>query len=134
MRKRHSESKMIEKPSAIMADAPGSIYLSNATSSDNQSKSRLRVKITRWHALARWTWNASDGEVCGICQGSFEGCAPGVKYPGDESPVVWGKCGHPFHLQCVSTWLESGNSTCPFCRSEWEFKADPPVDESRILS
>jgi hypothetical protein len=35
----------------------------------------------------------SDDEVCGICQSAFEGVAPGVKYPGDECPVVFGKCG-----------------------------------------
>lgn len=45
----------------------------------------------------------------------------GVKYPGDECPVVWGKCGHAFHLQCVSTWLNSSRNTCPICRREWEF-------------
>ena len=53
-----------------------------------------------------------------ICQSAVEGVAPGVKFPGDECPVVWGKCGHAFHLQCVSTWLQSQNSTptCPTCR------------------
>ena len=59
--------------------------------------SRLRVRIKRFHAVAKWTWNAND-DVCGICQSAFEGVAPGVKYPGDECPVVWGKCGHAFHL------------------------------------
>lgn len=109
--------------------------------------SRLRVRIQRFHAVAKWTWNAND-DVCGICQSAFEGVAPGVKYPGDECPVVWGKCGHAFHLvsenmfnfavhtvvgklsfllvfhilqQCVSTWLNSSRNTCPICRSEWEF-------------
>ena len=79
--------------------------------------SRLRVRIKRFHAVARWTWNAgSDDEVCGICQSAFEGVAPGVKFPGDECPVVFGKCGHAFHLQCVATWLNSSRQTCPICR------------------
>lgn len=85
-------------------------------------KSRLRVRIKRFHGVARWTWNAgSDDEVCGICQSAFEGVAPGVKYPGDECPVVFGKCGHAFHLQCVATWLNSSRQTCPICRREWEY-------------
>ena len=67
-------------------------------------------------------------EVCGICQSAFEGVAPGVKYPGDECPVVWGKCGHSFHLQCVSTWLAS-RSTCPICRADWEFGAERGAGE-----
>lgn len=120
---------------------------------------KLRVKIKRYHAVARWTWNvagvnptdsaADDGstvsssrqrmsvdfppdeeeEVCTICQSAFEGTAPGTKFPGDECPVVWGKCGHSFHLSCVSTWL-GDKPTCPYCRAEWEFGADQPVDRS----
>lgn len=79
--------------------------------------SRLKVRIKSFHGVARWTWNAgSDDEVCGICQSAFEGVAPGIKYPGDECPVVFGKCGHAFHLQCVATWLNSSRQTCPICR------------------
>lgn len=87
---------------------------------EQEKPTRLRVRLKRFHAVASWTWNAND-DVCGICQSAFEGTAPNVKYPGDECPVVWGKCGHAFHLQCVSTWLNSNRNTCPICRSEWEF-------------
>ena len=45
--------------------------------------------------------------MCGICRMPFEACCPGVKYPGDDCPPVWGKCGHAFHMQCVMKWLES---------------------------
>ena len=120
---------------------------------------KLRVKIKRYHAVARWTWNVAgvnptdsaaddsstvsssrqrmsvdfppdeEEEVCTICQSAFEGTAPGTKFPGDECPVVWGKCGHSFHLSCVSTWL-GDKTTCPYCRAEWEFGADQPVDRS----
>ena len=65
------------------------------------SKTRLRVRIKKFHGVAKWTWNVgngSDDEVCGICQSAFEGCPPGVKFPGDESPVVFGTCGEFFFL------------------------------------
>ena len=32
----------------------------------------------------------------------FDGCPPDGKYPGDDSPVVWGVCTHAFHLQCIN--------------------------------
>ena len=50
------------------------------------------------------------------------------KYPGDDSPVVWGVCGHAFHLQCITKWLSSQTEQrCPFCRRTWEYKSAGPV-------
>jgi anaphase-promoting complex subunit 11 len=92
----------------------------------------LKVTIKSWHAVASWTWAAED-DVCGICHTPLDGCAPGAPGPGDDSPVVWGKCAHSFHLLCISTWLQTKNS-CPICRRNWEFAPsapppDAPVDE-----
>ncbi|KAL7500614.1 hypothetical protein ACHAWT_011246 [Skeletonema menzelii] len=111
-------------------------------SSDAGTETKLKIKIKRYHGVAKWTWGVSgfnndqdddEDEVCIVCQSAFEGCAPGVKYPGDESPVVFGKCKHAFHLQCVTQWLQSQNSsnpTCPTCRQEWEFGAERTVDDN----
>jgi len=134
-RKRASETVVVVPPRDSLEGEINS--KSNATDHNTASivgvhrRPKIKVKIKRFHAVAHWTWNCGgddDEDVCGICQGEFEGVAPGVKYPGDECPVVWGKCGHAFHLQCISTWL-GGNSTCPMCRSEWEFGAERSVDE-----
>ena len=74
--------------------------------------------------MARRDWGDDvDGDVCGICQFPFEGCPPGVMYPGDGAPVVWGVCGHAFHLQCISQWLQTKN-TCCICRRDWEFESN----------
>jgi anaphase-promoting complex subunit 11 len=113
-------------------------------------------------AVAQWSWNAGDpGDVCSICQNSYEATAPGIKYPGEDSPrksllglafgnifcdslvlpflppaalclfllVVFGKCKHAFHLQCVSKWLSQANAknSCPVCRQDWEFGSNPTV-------
>jgi anaphase-promoting complex subunit 11 len=84
---------------------------------------KLGVRIVSWQAVAAWTWNAGD-DVCGICRSAFDGCPPEAKYPGDDSPVVWGQCSHPFHLQCITKWLASQTEQrCPICRRAWEFKA-----------
>lgn len=43
--------------------------------------------------------------------------------PGDDAPVVWGTCGHAFHLQCINKCLATQEEQrCPFCRRPWEFK------------
>jgi len=106
--------------------------LSNSSVEDPPTrKTTIRVRLKRFHGVAKWSWNAND-DVCGICQSAFEGTAPGVKYPGEDCPVVWGQCGHAFHLQCVSKWLQSANSknSCPICRQEWEFGQNPVSNQS----
>lgn len=63
----------------------------NASSSPSKkTKTKLRIKVKRWHGVAKWTWGVGDDEddVCIVCQSAFEGVAPGVKFPGDECPVV----------------------------------------------
>lgn len=84
----------------------------------------LDVAVKKWRAVGFWTWNAGD-DVCGICRMPFDGCPPEAKFPGDDSPVVWGQCAHAFHLQCITKWLQSQNEQrCPICRRPWEFKSD----------
>lgn len=46
-----------------------------------------------------------------------------LQVPGDDAPVVWGICGHAFHLQCINKCLATQEEQrCPFCRRHWEFK------------
>ena len=45
----------------------------------------VTVKINRIQGVAQWSWNAND-DVCGICHAAFEGTAPGVRFPGEDSP------------------------------------------------
>lgn len=86
----------------------------------------LQIRLKRFHAVASWSWNAND-DVCGICQNAFEGVCPGVKFPGEDCPVVWGKCGHAYHLQCISKWLTqpSSKNACPICRQDFSFGENP---------
>jgi anaphase-promoting complex subunit 11 len=130
-RKRASETRIVDpnhKPN-VVTPSPFHPANHNVESGVAQHKSpTIRVRVKRVLGVAHWTWNCGDDEdVCSICQSPFEGVAPGVKFPGDDCPVVSGKCGHFFHLQCVTQWLNS-RSTCPFCRSDWEFGAEKAVD------
>ena len=83
----------------------------------------MKIKVKKIHAVGVWSWVKSGGEDerCAVCQNPLDGCAPGSSFPGDDSPVVWGKCNHAFHLQCINRWLGT-NNTCPICRREWEFQ------------
>jgi anaphase-promoting complex subunit 11 len=129
-RKRSSETPLISAGKAdmeIVVEEDKDGGSSSLTMAVIKPRPRLRVRIRRYHAVAKWTWNVGRGgeeeeeELCGICQSAFEGTPPGVKFPGDEAPVVFGVCGHAFHLQCVATWLNSSRQTCPICRADWEY-------------
>jgi anaphase-promoting complex subunit 11 len=128
-RKRASETRVLSKSDTGNHEAPIKDDKQVSGSSTVKSKGpAIRVRVKKYLGVAHWTWNCGDEEdVCSICQNPFEGVAPGVKYPGDDSAVVFGKCGHAFHLQCVNTWLNT-RSTCPFCRGDWEFGAEKTVE------
>lgn len=136
-RKRASDTTVIGSESNAHTIPTGKHSLITAnnnskTGSNYNARPKLKVRIKRWHGVTHWTWNCGEEEdVCGICQSAYEGVAPGGKFPGDECPVVWGNCGHSFHLQCITTWLAT-RSTCPMCRSEWEFAAEKTVEEGDI--
>ena len=58
-------------------------------------------------------------DVCGICRMNFDGCPPDGKYPGDDSPVVWGVCTHAFHLQCINRCAKAPGARLPRAMLHW---------------
>ena len=64
----------------------------------------MKVTVKHWNAVAQWRWDIGkesesgnvnkgdaedeeEGDVCGICRVSFEGCCPSCKMPGDDCPL-----------------------------------------------
>ena len=88
------------------------------------TETKKRVTITSWKPVATWHWDVNDEHICGICNQEFEVAAPGIKFPGDDSPIIPGICGHAFHIQCIEKWIAQpqSNGTCPICRRHFEFK------------
>ena len=127
-------------PSTPNAHAPASSAAADQPIPPPHTGRGFVVQVKEYHAVAQWHWDAGD-DVCGICRVAFEGCPPGAKFPGDDSPVVWGKCAHAFHLQCITKWLaqpQGGGAgagaepKCPICRRTWEFKeAEMARDEDQ---
>lgn len=93
----------------------------------------MKVKVKRWRGVAVWKWGIED-DCCGICRMSYEACCPGVKYPGDDCPPIWGECNHAFHMQCVMKWLESQQNVrqeCPLCREPFRIRGDKEGAEEK---
>lgn len=96
------------------------------------------VTFKEFNAVASWTWGAGEeGDVCSICRSPFDGCPPDCKVPGDDAPVVWGKCSHAFHIQCIQKCIDTETNgqgdrqaNCPNCRAPWEFEAADTAEET----
>ena len=39
----------------------------------------------------------------------------------DNDEIAAGKCGHAFHLNCITKWISQKN-TCCVCNQRWVFK------------
>ncbi|KAI8885363.1 RING/U-box [Backusella circina FSU 941] len=81
----------------------------------------MKVKIKTWKTVSYWSWDGEDDGLCSICQNYFDGCCPLCKIPGDDCPLVWGKCRHAFHLHCIETWFKNSanGENCPLDRTRW---------------
>mmetsp|Transcript_1310 Transcript_1310/g.4109 ORF Transcript_1310/g.4109 Transcript_1310/m.4109 type:complete len:123 (+) Transcript_1310:334-702(+) len=120
---------MVETRSSPRGAATAASSSAGASTATTQiappASARLSLNIKTWHGVGAWTWGAGDaGDVCGICRIAYDGCPPDAKFPGDDSPVVWGTCAHAYHLQCITKWLsgQGAEPRCPLCRQPWEFK------------
>jgi len=38
----------------------------------------------------------------------------------EEPQLIIGKCGHIYHNDCMTKWLNTGNKTCPIDKVEWQ--------------
>merc|ERR1712130_359019 len=89
---------------------------------ENTHSMALKVNIKSWHAVGAWKWNVED-DSCGICRLPFDSFCSNCKMPGDDCPLVWGKCSHAFHMHCIMRWLQKNQEgTCCMCRRPWEFQ------------
>ncbi|KAF8318778.1 RING/U-box [Clavulina sp. PMI_390] len=93
----------------------------------------MKVTVNRWNAVAHWRWDVgqeneaeidedSEEDLCGICRVAYDGCCPTCKVPGDDCPLIWGKCSHVFHMHCLLKWINTPSSKqqCPMDRQPWE--------------
>lgn len=86
----------------------------------------MKYRIKKYTAIAAWHWNIPDSEnrTCRICHQDFDNTCAKCRVPGDECPIIFGKCKHYFHLHCIHTWNDAQNRpTCPLCRAPWEIDA-----------
>lgn len=91
-------------------------------------RTKKRFEIKRWTAVAFWSWDQTN-EICAICRNHLmEPCIDCLAKADTDSthnhvdcPIAAGRCGHRFHMHCISTWIKTRN-TCPLDSAEWALK------------
>lgn len=77
----------------------------------------VKISFGSWRLFFR---RRRKDDTCSICL---------VKFKGDRDIVINTRtflCGHTFHNHCITSWHQTGNSTCPNCRerlyfNNWQF-------------
>ena len=64
--------------------------------------------------LQKLSQSESDSESQSSTKQTLDDCCICLDQPVD--PVML-KCGHYFHHDCVTRWIDEGKNTCPICRS-----------------
>ncbi|KAL0249142.1 hypothetical protein GEMRC1_004375 [Eukaryota sp. GEM-RC1] len=81
----------------------------------------FNLELLQYNGIAFWQWDTKDRDCCGICHNSFDAPCPKCELPGDNCPLLWGECTHPFHMHCILRWLDE-KIECPLCRQEFRIK------------
>lgn len=82
------------------------------------TKSKFIIKDIK--IVSSWGYNLSSNTDCTICRCSLNTNSIYYQDKGIESTIVDGVCGHTFHNECISPWVNK-NKHCPICSSTWIF-------------
>lgn len=107
----------------------------------------MRIELTEVHGVFNWVWDIpknedrldesmadEDEDVCGICRASYHAPCTNCRYPGESCAIVLGRCGHNFHVHCISRWVDTPTSKglCPMCRQKFQLLQGTKINEPHI--
>ncbi len=71
-------------------------------------------KINSFTIISSWSYDLNKNTDCAICHISLNSDSIYSVEKGIRSTLSRGLCGHMFHNDCISLWLQS-NKKCPIC-------------------
>ena len=63
-------------------------------------------------------YDKSKNEDCTICRCNLNDNSLYNKEKGLESEIIIGKCGHGYHKECITPWINK-HPNCPICSQKW---------------
>lgn len=79
-----------------------------------------KFKINNVKLVAVWGYNIPVSD-CIICRSNIQLSSLNYQEKGIVSNISIGVCGHAFHTDCITPWIEN-NYHCPICANKWILK------------
>jgi RING-box protein 1 len=79
-----------------------------------------KFELIKLNSVCLWRWD-SRFDSCGICKNNItDKCIECIAdlHTDNTCSIVWGICGHMYHVHCITHWLKSRN-VCPLCNDNW---------------
>ena len=65
-------------------------------------------------------YNLPFNNECPICRNNLNNTSIYNQDKGIDSKILIGMCGHSYHEECISGWLNARNTHCPLCSKQWQ--------------
>ena len=75
-------------------------------------------EINHIKVITTHSYNLNKNQDCTICRQHLNTPSIYAQAKGCYSTVTTGLCGHMFHEECISPWLNT-NKKCPICSVMW---------------
>ncbi len=103
----------------------------NIVSKSLLTRFQARDKQTKKQSKTKKTVSVALDDECPICYEKYENP--------DKLTQCITTCKNYFHTECMKIWLNSGNTTCPMCRSEFHMaetsagdSTNPQIDQATV--
>ncbi len=72
------------------------------------------IKINKINFISSWSYIMDKNTDCTVCRQSLNSDSLYAMENNTVSTLDKGLCGHMFHKECISPWLQN-NRKCPIC-------------------
>ena len=76
------------------------------------------VTINSINLISSWSYHLDKNSDCTICRETLNNDSIYAVENGSRSTISQGVCGHKFHSECITPWLNM-NKKCPICSEKY---------------
>ena len=78
-----------------------------------------QFKINNFNILGISSHLLPFNNECTICYSNLNTNSIYNKDKCVDSKICIGSCGHSYHEECINSWINNRNNSCPLCAKSW---------------